>query len=155
MIRRVIFSVVAAAGLAAGLAVTAAPASAVPTGLPATSTVCGGGIGGGLVTAYYDPAGNFQGANPTVWVRPEFDFLPLNPSGYCGVQVQLRWRNIDKGTSGIFPNSGVPIGDNTAFGPNVNGAWVPLTPPTGKGRVEVTILTSMAHIPGTGSFLVA
>lgn len=155
-IRRALAAGAIAAGAFAGLAITAAPASAAPTGLPGTQTACGGGIGGGVVTAYYDPQGNFQNANPTIWVRPEFAFLPVAPNGYCGVEVRMIWRNLDKGTSGLFPpENAVPIGDNTPLSPNANGAWVPLTPPTGKGRVEVTILTNFPSIPATGSFAVA
>ncbi|WP_157111395.1 hypothetical protein [Nocardia beijingensis] len=133
------------------LGVTAPAASALPLGVPPARTLCaGGGTGIGMIAAYYDPDRNYSG-DPTLWIRPEFVFAPDRPGGSCGVTVTVSWRNSDTGVFGTMPP--IRLDDNTPVEENVAGAWVPVSIPSGLGRVEVLIATDSPHVPGKGVFV--
>ncbi|TQF67031.1 hypothetical protein FK531_15745 [Rhodococcus spelaei] len=143
-------------GTAAASTGCSAGSSADTVGISPTYTLGGGALGCvGTVDAHYDPAVLFGGQNPTIWVRPEFTFVPSPfQSVYCGVDVTVHWQNLDTGASGTFPQIPVPLGDNTPLSPT-DGPWVPLTAPTGLGRIEVRIDTNFPHVPGRGTFVVS
>lgn len=148
-------SVAVAASLTGGTAAASTGSSADPVGISPTYTLGGGAIGCvGTVDAHYDPNALFFGQNPTIWVRPEFTFVPgVFQTPYCGVEVTLRWKNLDTGASGVFPELPVPLGDDTPLSPT-DGLWVPMTAPTGVGRIEVQIDTNFPHVPGRGTIVV-
>jgi hypothetical protein len=154
-IRAVVVSVAVAASLTGGTAAASTGSSSDPVGISPTYTLGGGAIGCvGTVDAHYDPNALFFGQNPTIWVRPEFTFVPgLVQDPYCGVEATLRWQNLDTGASGVFPGPPVPLGDNTPLSPT-DGPWVPMTAPTGAGRVEVRIDTNFPHVQGSGIVVV-
>ncbi|MGQ4600189.1 hypothetical protein [Nocardia sp. R6R-6] len=142
---------ISALTLAAGaLALTAPIASAVPIGIPPARTLCGGGgAGAGMIAAQYDPARN-SSDNPTLWIHPDFVFVPDIPGGSCGVEVTVHWQNSDTGALGSLP----PIWVETSSGDQVHDNWVPITIPSGLGRTEVLIATNYPHVPGKGTFVV-
>lgn len=152
LIRTVVVSAVVAASLAGGTAAASTGSSADPAGISPTYTLGGGALGCvGTVDARVDPVNPWGGNDPVVWVRPEFTFVPNPFQGqYCGVEATLRWKNLDTGTSGVFPGPPVPLGDDTALSPT-NLPWVPMTAPTGPGRIEVQIDTNFPHVPGRGN----
>ncbi|MEU7766318.1 hypothetical protein AB0B25_14450 [Nocardia sp. NPDC049190] len=132
---------------------TTTSASALPIGIPPARTLCGGGgFGGGTVAAYFDPARDLDGTT-TIWIRPEFTFVPTVPGGYCSVDVTLYWRNNDTGVIGTAAASPVSVGDNTAASENTDGQWVPITIDAGHGRLEVLLATNFLHVPGKGTFI--
>ncbi|MCZ4554228.1 hypothetical protein O4215_01460 [Rhodococcus maanshanensis] len=154
-IRAVVVSVAVAASLTGGTAAASTGSSSDPVGISPTYTLGGGAIGCvGTVDAHYDPNALFFGQNPTIWVRPEFTFVPsLFQAPYCGVEATLRWKNLDTGASGVFPGPPVPLGDNTPLSPT-DGPWVPMTAATGVGRIEVQIDTNFPHVQGRGTIVV-
>ncbi|MFG1781019.1 hypothetical protein ACGFIU_01150 [Rhodococcus oryzae] len=154
-IRAVVVSVAVAASLTGGTAAASTGSSSDPVGISPTYTLGGGAIGCvGTVDAHYDPNALFFGQNPTIWVRPEFTFVPaLFQAPYCGVEATLRWKNLDTGASGVFPGPPVPLGDNTPLSPT-DGPWVPMTADTGVGRIEVQIDTNFPHVQGRGTIVV-
>ena len=158
--RAVLVAAAVAASLAAahsgGTAAASTGSSADPVGISPTYTLGGGALGCiGTVDAHYDPNALFFGQNPRIWVRPEFTFVPgLFQTPYCGVEVTVHWQNLDTGAGGTFPTVPVPLGDNTPLSPT-NGPWVPLTAPTGPGRIDVRIDTNFPHVPGRGTIVVS
>ncbi|MFI6429277.1 hypothetical protein [Rhodococcus oryzae] len=155
-IRAVVVSVAVAASLTGGTAAASTGSSSDPVGISPTYTLGGGAIGCvGTVDARFDPVNPWGGNDPVVWVRPEFTFVPgVFTFPYCGVEATLRWKNLDTGASGVFPGPPVPLGDNTPLSPT-NSPWVPMTAPTGAGRVEVWIDTNFPHVQGRGIFVVS
>jgi hypothetical protein len=152
--RAVVVSVAVAASLSGGTAAASTGASADPVGISPTYTLGGGALGCvGTVDAHYDPAVRFYD-EPTVWVRPEFTFVPNPFQGvYCGVEVTVQWKNLDTGVGGTFPAVPLPLGDDTPLSPT-DGPWVPLTVPSGPGRIELRIDTNFPHVQGRGTIVV-
>ncbi|MEU2041118.1 hypothetical protein [Nocardia niwae] len=127
-------------------------ASALPLGVPPARTLCGGGGAGiGMIAAFYDSTRNYSGV-PTLWIHPEFVYTPNRPGGTCGVTVTVSWRNSDTGALGTLPP--IRLDDNTPAEENAAGSWVPVSIPSGLGRVEVLIATDAPHVPGKGVFVV-
>ncbi|KAA0018907.1 hypothetical protein [Antrihabitans cavernicola] len=144
--RHLVIAAIAAVG---ALIATAAPASAATTNFTPTYTL-GDGACAGTIDAYYNPDQDFEGIDPTIWIRPDFTFINPISGAYCGVNATLTFRNLDTGGTGTTIS--VPVGDNTPFGPNNGGLWVPLLPATGKGRIEATITTNLPNVPGKATF---